>query len=67
MVQFTAPFLIFLFTISKFPKGTFYGLSSSPLSKEMKSRHCGLDPQSQGLVNAIPYQVWGDILEIRVQ
>ena len=48
----------------KFLKVTFDELSSSPLPKEMKSRHCGLDLQSQELTYATPYQVRGDILEI---
>ena len=56
----------FLFTPFKFPKSNFYGLGLNPFFTQGKSRHCGLDPQSQELTYATPYQVRGDILEIWV-
>jgi len=53
-----------LFTPSKFPNWTFYGLGLNSFSTQGKSRHYGLDQQSQELTYATPYQVRGDILEI---
>ena len=55
-----------LFTSLKIPNRSFYGFSSDSLFTQGKSRHCGLDPQSQELTYATPYQVRGDILEIWV-
>ena len=40
-------------------------MAQFPSTYNGKSRHCGLDPQSQGLAYATPYQVRGDILEIQ--